>query len=633
METRLWNKIKREFFIWRIGGLPGIAAIAVIVFARLIGSLQFLEWAAFDNYMRLRPEETVDERILIVGINEDDISRIKNYPIPDREIASLLRELQNYQPAVIGLDIYRDLPVEPGNNQLISAFKDTNNLIAVEQILPGIGGKTVKSPPFLSESQIGFADAIIDRDAKQRRSLLAASNLQDEWRFSLSLKLAQKYLENKGISLESVDDDEYGMRFGSTKLVRFQPNSGGYIAEDAGGTQMLINFRSNRQPFNIVSLQDILDKKVKADRIRNKIVLIGITSPSIKDYVTSAAIKSEHSAFIYGVEMQAHVVSQIISAVEDNRVLLKSWSESWEYIWIIAWGFIGIILGRTIQSPLKLLLSVIVINLFLIGFSYQLLIIGWWIPIVPPVLILVVNGLVLAAFYQYENNLRSQITARQLVIDQTFDTIHSGPLQTLAMMLRTVEEKEELEREKLLLKLRQLNKQLRGVYILLKREAMTDARTFHITSEQQVDLQEPMHEILHEVYYDVLERDFPHFKTIEFRVIDFQPLDEQNLNSEQKRGICIFFEEALTNVGKHASAATRLDVICKQNEGNNIIQVIDNGSGIESIYNQYRQGFGTPQVQNLARQLRGKFQRFSNSPQGTICQLIWSAKKQPWWRF
>ncbi|MGB3652805.1 MAG: CHASE2 domain-containing protein [Rivularia sp. (in: cyanobacteria)] len=632
MQQRLWNRIRADFFVkWRIGTLPGISAIAIIIFARLIGSLQFLEWTTFDKFMSLRPKETVDERILIVGINEDDIRKIKKYPIPDKEIASLLRELQTYQPAVIGLDIYRDLPVEPGNTDLINAFKDIKNLIAIEQILPGIGGKKVNPPP-LPESQVGFADAIIDRDGKQRRSLLGASNLQDEWRLSLSLNLAKKYLETKGISLENVEGDEYGMRFGSTKLVRFQSNSGGYIREDAGGTQMLINFRSHPQPFEVVSLQDILDKKIEADKIRNKIVLIGITSPSIKDYVTSAATKSQHSAFIYGVEIQAHIVSQIISAVEDGRVFLKVWSEGWEYIWIIAWGCIGIVLACTIRSPLNLLLIVTVISLFLIGLSYQLLIIGWWIPVVPPLLILVVNGLVLAAFSQYEEKLRSQIVNRQLVIDQTFDKIHSGPLQTLAMMLRTVQE-DELEREKLLLKLRKLDNELRGAYTLLKREAMTDGKTFSMLSEQQLNLQESINEILYEIYYDVLERDFPCFKTIEFRVIDFQPLNEQNLNSEQKRGICTFLEEALSNVGKYAKGVTKLEVICKQHEGYNLIRVADNGSGIASTPNPSRQGFGTQQAQNIARQLRGKFKRFANSPQGTICELIWSGKKQSWWQF
>lgn len=633
MQQRLWNRIRTEF-LWRfISTIPGIVAIAVIVFARMVGSLQFLEWTAFDRLMRLRPEETVDERILIVGINEDDIRKIKKYPIPDKEIALLLRELKTYKPAVIGLDIYRDLPVEPGHTELISTFKDVKNLIAIEQILPGIQGKTVNPPPSLPESQIGFADAIIDEDGKLRRSLLAASDSQDNWRFSFPLKLAEKYLENKGITLENVEGDDYGLRFGFTELVRFKPNFGSYINADVGGTHILINFRSHPQPFEIVSLQDVLEKRVEPNKIRNRIVLIGMTSPSIKDYFTSEAIKSQHSAFIYGVEIQAHILSQIISAVEDDRVLLKTWLEGWEYVWIIAWGCIGIVLARTIRSPLKLLLIVIVISLFLIWFSYQLLIFGWWIPLVPPLAIFIINGLVLAAFYQYEENLRMQIANRQLVIDQTFDTIHSGPLQTLAMMLRTIEEEEELSKERLLLKLRNLNQELRGVYTTLKREAMTDGRSFHITPAQELDLQEPINEILYEIYFDVLERDFPHFKTIEFKIVDFQPLNEQNLNSEQKRGICTFLEEALSNVGKYAASATKLEVICKQHEGYNLIKVADNGLGIELTPNPSRQGFGTQQAQNIARQLRGQFKRFANSPQGTVCELVWLGKKRNWWRF
>ncbi|MGB6296195.1 MAG: CHASE2 domain-containing protein [Rivularia sp. (in: cyanobacteria)] len=624
----------QQRFLWRfISTIPGIAAIAIIVFARMVGSLQFLEWIAFDRLMHLRPQETVDKRILIVGIDEDDIRKIKKYPIPDRKIALLLRELQTYQPAVIGLDIYRDLPVEPGHIELVNTFKDIKNLIAIEQILPGIGGKTVNPPPGLPKTQIGFADTIIDDDGKLRRGLLAASDLQDNWRFSLPLKLAEKYLENKGIALDNVEGDDYGLRFGSTTLVRFQPNSGSYINADVGGTQMLINFRNHPQPFKIVSLQDILEKKVEPDLIRNKIVLIGVTTPSIKDYVNSTAIKNRPSALIYGVEVHAHIVSQIISAVENERVLLKVWWEVGEYLWIIAWGCMGIVLARTIRFPLKLLLIVIVISLFLIGFSYQLLILGWWIPVVPPLAVFITNGLVLAAFYQYEENLRMQIANRQLVIDQTFDTIHSGPLQTLAMMLRTFEEKEELSKENVLLKLRYLNQELRGVYTSLKREAMTDGRSFHITPAQELDLQEPINEILYEIYFDVLERDFPHFKTIEFKIVDFQPLNEQNLNSEQKRGICTFLEEALSNVGKYATSATKLEVICKQHEGYNLIKIADNGLGIESTPNPSRQGFGTQQAQNIARQLRGQFKRFANSPQGTVCELIWSGKKRPWWRF
>ena len=208
MQPRLWNKIRTEFS-WRfLSTIPGIAVIAVIVFARATGSLQFLEWKAFDRFMRLRPEETVDERILIVGIDEDDIRKANKYPIPDREIASLLRELQTHQPVAIGLDIFRDLPVEPGHTELISTFKEIKNLIAIEQILPGIGGKTVNPPPTLRQSRVGFADAIIDEDGKLRRSLLAASDIQGDWRFSLPLKLDVKYFVSKGITCGNVEGED-----------------------------------------------------------------------------------------------------------------------------------------------------------------------------------------------------------------------------------------------------------------------------------------------------------------------------------------------------------------------------------------------------------------------------------------
>ena len=317
------RRIQEEIATRRIGMLPGIAAIGILIVLRIFGSLRFLEWAAFDTLMRWRPEEAIDERILIVGINEKDINHIQKYPIPDRSMAALLRKLQSYQPAVIGLDIFRDLPVEPGYSEFAKSLKETKNLIAVEKVLGDRSNFTVKPPPKLPQQQVGFADAVIDADGKQRRSLLGTSNLQNQWRLSLSLRLAETYLAAQGISLENVDGDFYGMRFNSTEITRIQPDSGSYGQEDAGGTQILINFRNRLKPFHTVSLLDMETGKVNPKLIRGKIVLIGMTSPSVKDYVNVAAIKGENSALIYGVEVQAHVVSQIISAVLDSLFASK----------------------------------------------------------------------------------------------------------------------------------------------------------------------------------------------------------------------------------------------------------------------------------------------------------------------
>ncbi|MHC5855995.1 sensor histidine kinase [Nostoc sp.] len=629
MMRRIWTKVNSDNKIWRVE----FTTIAFIISLRLVGSLQFLEWTAFDTFMRLRPEESIDERILIVGINQNDINRIKAYPIPDKDIAALLNKLKTYQPAVIGLDIIRDLPQEPGHKELVKTFTEIKNLIAVDKVLPDRSGSTFNPPPNLPQKQIGFTDAVIDTDGKQRRSLLATSNLQGEWKCSFTLKLAETYLKTKNIHLENVDSDPYGMRFNATKLPRLQPNLGEYIQADTGGSQILINFRNRRKPFHVVSLTEIQNGKINSDWIRGKIVLIGMTSPSAKDYVNSSAINSENAALIYGVEIQAHVVSQLVSAVLDNRPMINVLADGWEYLWIIGWGMLGLSLGRVILNPLKMFLYITIATICLILICYGLIIIGWWIPIVPAFFTLVFNGVGLAAFYRYDEALRYRIRDRQLIIDQIFDAIHSHPLQTLNIILREVQSDESLSRQEFISKLQQLNQQLRDVYDLVKREAVSELDSFYFQQEQRLDLSQPLDDILFEVYNEVVEQDYAYFNNIKQKVLKFEAMDERNLTIEQKRSLCSFLEEALRNVKKYAIGTTRLEVICTQEHGKNVIRVTDNGLKIETMADlSSHLGFGTKLAQNLGKQFGGEFKRYPNFPRGMVCQLSWSANKLWFWR-
>jgi hypothetical protein len=70
--------------------------------------------------------------------------------------------------------------------------------------------------------------------------------------------------------------------------------------------------------------------------------------------------------------------------------------------------------------------------------------------------LLVINGAILSAFYQYDRFLRSQIEIRQHTIERTFIVIHNGPLQTLANILRHVQD-QDLEQNRLLEDLKNLN--------------------------------------------------------------------------------------------------------------------------------------------------------------------------------
>ncbi len=131
------RRIKQEIPVWRIAALPGIALILIIIFIRLSGSLQFLEWMLLDTFLRMRPDEPVDEKVVIVGINEKDIQKIGSYPIPDGEIAALIDKIQSYNPTVIGLDIFKNIAVEPGTKELRQVFKGYKN----KRFLPQHGEK------------------------------------------------------------------------------------------------------------------------------------------------------------------------------------------------------------------------------------------------------------------------------------------------------------------------------------------------------------------------------------------------------------------------------------------------------------------------------------------------------------
>jgi CHASE2 domain-containing sensor protein/two-component sensor histidine kinase len=631
----IFRRVEAAIADWQIGILPGLIVIGLVIIARLSGSLQVLEWMVFDQLLHLRPEEALDERIVIVGIDEFDIRQIGQYPIPDRDLAALLTQIQSFSPSVIGLDVVRDLPVEPGHADLLEILQTSDQIIGIESVVPDKFGFTIDPPPTLPPAQIGFVDAVLDNDGNLRRSLLGAISTEGDYRLSFTIKLAEAYLAEQGLTLGNGIRDPKTMRFGATELKRFHPNSGSYVQADAGGLQTLLNFRSGAEPFRIVSFQEVLSGNVDPDWFRDRIVIIGIVAASAGDYVNSAAVNTVNPGLVSGVEVQAHAVSQIISAALNGRPFIYTWQDGYEYIWIIAWGMIGLSLGRLISSPTRHFLAVAVIGVGVIIIGYLSLIAGWWIPIVPALLAFFVNGTVLHAFYLYDQSLKTRIYERQRIIDQTFNAIHNGPLQTLAIMLRKTQEP-DCSGEQLYLDLCSINQELRGIQKFIGKETLTQANHLYLSSGQIVDLQVPLHESLYEVYINTIERDLPYFKSIKAKLVKFEDMNGDRLTIEQKRDLCRFLEEALCNVGKHASGVTRLSVTCLQENNHNVIRVIDNGIEDQKSLNSPELnlgGRGTQQAQQIAQQLRGTFRRITiqdrslipHFSQGTLCELTWSA--------
>ncbi|MFB2974772.1 CHASE2 domain-containing protein [Microseira sp. BLCC-F43] len=363
---------------------------------------QILEWGTTDRFFRLRPAEPVDSRITIVEITESDIKRLRQWPMPDIILAKLIDRIKEQQPAVIGLDIYRDLPVGPGYSQLAEVMNNTPNLIGVEKIL----GQAVAPPPILyARGQVALADFVPDSDGKIRRALLSAEDGSGKSKLSLGALSALMYLERKGMTPKKVDGEKSHLQLGRALFKPLTGNEGNYKTDIIGGYQILMNYRGMRSQFQIVSLTDVLSNQIPPDLIGARIVLIGVTAKSLNDFSYTP-----YDSRLEGVLIHANLSSQILSAAIDGRPLLEPWSHSIEYLWIFFWSYIGAtgswILLQINQSHNKIIglgrvvEGIICAASFLVLISYLAFLTGWVIPVVPPLIAMAVSAIAMTNYYQ-----------------------------------------------------------------------------------------------------------------------------------------------------------------------------------------------------------------------------------------
>ena len=191
-------------------------------------------------------------------------------------------------------------------------------------------------------------------------------------------------------------------------FVPFEANDGGYVRADAASYQILLNFRGpvRGSPYQIVSLTSVLQNRVPADWMRDRIVLIGTTAPSLNDffYTPFSAGQVGTPAQIPGVEIQAHLASHIMSAALEGRSLIKTWSKPVEVMWIVLWSGIGATLIWILGSDDAKHLLFRSAGGMLIAVSglwvscYLAFLNSWWLPIVPSGLALVSSAIVIMVY-------------------------------------------------------------------------------------------------------------------------------------------------------------------------------------------------------------------------------------------
>ncbi|MGK7941774.1 MAG: CHASE2 domain-containing protein [Crocosphaera sp.] len=386
------STVLKKFYKFRLTRLllMSIPLTLVIMGIRWLGLLQSMELTAFDMLMRQRPSEPADSRLLIIGMDEKDI-RQYGYPLPDDKLAQLINTINVHQPTVIGIDIFRDIPVPsttyPGYQKLSQVWQNSDNVIAICSSSNGSETQSIPPPPQISRQQVGFVDLYDDKqptngqDDTIRRYLLSRragllevpSHCQTS--YSLALQLAYRYLKTQGIS--GVPNQDKNWQFGSVILQRLRNRHGGYQRLNDSGNQLLINYRNTPQIAKQIPIRSVLEGHFNLSGIKDRIVLVGVTAASVPD------LHDTPLGEIRGIYIHGHVISEIISAVEDERPLFWWWPQWVDLLWVWVWSLTGGLIVGTVPTPLYKGIAISIIVIVLWGTCWFLLIQGVWVPFIP----------------------------------------------------------------------------------------------------------------------------------------------------------------------------------------------------------------------------------------------------------
>lgn len=400
-----------KFKFWNVLLSTLIVAVSTLGL-RYLGVFEKIELQTFDQMLRLRPKEAPDPRLIIVEITEKDIQSRQETTkgmksISDSTLAKLLNKLQKYQPRVVGLDIYRDSADPPKKSNLIQLPTELNkdNVVVVCKSRDSkYDPQGVKPPKDLPVKHQGFTDAIQDPDGIVRRQILMMAQEPSSTcttPYSLSLQLVARYLSYENIQPKFNEDY---VQFGSKVFKRLKPSRSGAYQQgvDLGGNQILLNYRNT--DFQRVSLNDVLSDQFDRKSLKDKVAIVGVTANTVSDtWSTPYSTAQQDYQEISGIFIQAQMVSQILSAVLDQRPILWVLPYWGDILWICGWSVVGSLIIWRVRSLSDKGCAIFVIVVILYGVcAIALLKQGLWLPFIPSAFAVVGSGVVVVLIQRHQ---------------------------------------------------------------------------------------------------------------------------------------------------------------------------------------------------------------------------------------
>jgi adenylate cyclase len=249
---------------------PTLGAVVIVAGVQLSGLAQTLDLLLYDLITTVRPKPSAQPLpITLIGIEESDIRRL-GWPVDDGLFCRALDRLQQDGALAVGFDLYRDQGVGPAQACLRERFATNPKLVAIFNVaseIPAIPG----TPP---ERQ-SYNDLSLDLDGVLRRDLVHVTG-QDAATVAFPLRVVEVATGDRSLRQR--------LERNGLQDAWLSADAGGYARnpDAAAGMQRMLEFREPGS-FRFFSLAALLDGKVPANAIHDRIVLIGSTAPSLRD--------------------------------------------------------------------------------------------------------------------------------------------------------------------------------------------------------------------------------------------------------------------------------------------------------------------------------------------------------------
>ncbi len=320
-----------------------LAALSLfLLFAPFANALRS---AVFDGYQRLFPLERATSPVAIVVIDEDAIAHYGQWPWPRTRMAELITRISEGEPFSIGLDLFfaepdrfspaamaAEMPILPSSiAKALQALPSNDELFAGairgRHVVLGIGSSDYLDPRFrnapraapvvtsgerhqeirTSAGWIGSL-AVIDSAAESRG--LMNSGPQDQ-----IVRVVPLVERVQGVIVPSLGVESLRVAVGAGMRIADAP--GGLLAlrfsdvetrmQDDGTAWLRFGKHDEDR---MVSAYEVLSGKVNRERLRNKIVLVGVTGLGVLDRKSTPL-----GEFIPGVEIHAQVAENLYNGV------------------------------------------------------------------------------------------------------------------------------------------------------------------------------------------------------------------------------------------------------------------------------------------------------------------------------